>query len=112
MELLPILNHAAETASKRLVNCKGCTVCCERGGLVFLEEDEVAGLNDLEVPILRVNGVPFIKRLADGSCPMLDKGRRECTIYEDRPLCCRLFPIDGLRVEGRLRWGVSDICPD
>ena len=42
---------------------------------------------------------------------MLDCERRRCSIYDDRPLCCRLFPLDILRVDERLVWGVSSQCP-
>lgn len=112
MRPLPILSKRATVASSRLVNCKGCTVCCERGGLVYVGHDEVAGLKRLLVPLVAIDGVTFIKRLPDGSCPMLDRSGKKCSIYENRPLCCRLFPLDVLSISGRLQWALSTQCPE
>jgi putative zinc- or iron-chelating protein len=43
---------------------------------------------------------------------MLDRERRQCSIYADRPLCCRLFPLDLLAINNRLQWALSNQCPD
>lgn len=112
MRALPVLSTKATAASSRLVNCKGCTVCCESGGMVYVRNDEIPRLKNLNVPLVTIDGISFIKRLPDGSCPMLDRQRNNCSIYEDRPLCCRLFPLDVLERNGRLTWAVSNECPD
>src|SRR3989442_16016557 len=107
MKSLPILSERASLASSRLVNCKGCTSCCERGGLVFVRDEEVTALRRIGVPIITIGHVAFIKRLPDGSCPMLDRKDKKCSIYEDRPQCCRLFPLDVLTMGGELKWALS-----
>ncbi len=109
---LPVLASQATLASSRLVNCKGCTSCCEKGGPVYIADSEVPRLRQLGVPLVRIDGVSFIQRLQDGACPMLDRLGRRCTIYETRPLCCRLFPLDVLSVDGRLQWAVANQCPE
>ena len=60
---------------------------------------------------MRLEGISFIERMPDGSCPMLDRQRRRCSIYDDRPFCCRLFPIDILKLDGQLQWAISGQCP-
>jgi Fe-S-cluster containining protein len=42
---------------------------------------------------------------------MLDKVAKKCSIYENRPLCCRAFPIDIFSRNGELEWGVYSYCP-
>jgi len=112
MRELPVLSAKATAASARLVNCNGCTVCCESGGMVYVRDEEVPQLRSLKVPLVAIDGVTFIKRLPDGSCPMLDRRGNNCSIYENRPLCCRLFPLDVLGRNGRLTWAVSNECPE
>lgn len=111
MSPLVVLNEIAASASARLVDCEGCTTCCEHGGLVYVRAEEVAQLEGLGVPLITLEGVAFIRRLADGSCPMLDKPGRRCSIYEERPLCCRLFPMDVLATRAGLAWSLSQQCP-
>lgn len=107
--LCELYRHAAAVSSE-LVTCRGCTKCCE-SGLVYVREEEAESLRALGVPIVELDGVLFIESRADGSCPMLDRERKCCSIYEDRPLCCRLFPIDILKLNGKMSWAVSSQCP-
>jgi len=109
---LPILSERATIASSHLVDCNNCTSCCEHGGLVYVKDNEVERLKRLRVPLLSIDALFFIKRLPDGSCPMLDQEEKKCSIYHDRPLCCRLFPLDVLHLNGELQWALSDECPD
>ena len=108
---LNVLKEASSTATAQLVDCGGCTQCCERGGLVFIHPAEREDLSRLGVPMVNISGVLFIKRLVNGECPMLDKANRKCSIYESRPLCCRMFPLDVLQMEGQLQWSVETTCP-
>lgn len=104
------LLKAVEDTSKRLVKCAGCTKCCEKGIAYVLPEEE-KDLKALNVPLLQIDGITFIERRADGSCAMLDKANGRCSIYEDRPFCCRAFPLDVFSRRGRLEWGVYTYCP-
>jgi Fe-S-cluster containining protein len=47
-----------------------------------------------------------------GKCYFYDSGR--CSIYEDRPLDCRLFPFDIVQAEdGNFYWIVyNEFCPE
>jgi uncharacterized protein len=112
MNPFPILYDRAEIATSKLVDCRGCTSCCEKGGLVYVRDDELPRLKKKSVPIVAIDGLSFIRRKKDGSCPMLDRTNQKCSIYADRPLCCRLFPLDVLAAAGRLKWAISGLCPE
>jgi Fe-S-cluster containining protein len=73
--------------------------------------EEKVKLESLGVPIVTVNGVYFIQRAEGGACPMLSKEGRRCTIYEERPICCRLYPIDLLNRKGAIEWALYEYCP-
>jgi Fe-S-cluster containining protein len=112
MRALTVLQTQAAAASSKLVDCEGCTKCCEVGGLVYIRDYEIAELKKLDVPLFTSDGITFIKRLADGKCPMLNQAEGNCSIYANRPLCCRLFPLDVLQKDGKLHWVLSTDCPD
>lgn len=104
------LAGAIENTSKRIVNCAGCTKCCEKG-IAYVLPEERSKLESLEVPLIEIDSITFIRRKGDGSCAMLDKVNKRCSIYKDRPFCCRAFPLDVFSRRGRLEWGVYTYCP-
>jgi len=76
--------------------CKRCARCC-RGIPVNLTDEEVATL----CKHLRITAEEFDSRFIDhralalyikSPCPFLDGNR--CTVYERRPLVCRLYPFN------------------
>ena len=76
--------------------CKRCGRCCRDAPAdVNAEEQQLIeskGFTDfLDYP----DGTPqrFIKRKSDGSCLFLTK-ENKCSIYEVRPMICRLAPFD------------------
>lgn len=78
---------------------------------MYVLDMETHRLASLGVPILTLDGVNFIQRLQDGSCPMLDRKHKKCSIYSNRPLCCRLYPLDALSIGGRIHWALATLCP-
>lgn len=112
MTSLPVFYERAASTSSALVRCAGCTKCCESGGPVYIKDDEVKRLQELDVPLVWVDDIPFIRRLSDGACPMLDKVSKKCLVYEHRPLCCRLFPFDIFSIASDLKWAFYLDCPD
>jgi len=46
----------------------------------------------------------------DGSCIFLDDSGK-CGSYQDRPIECRIFPMDIQKINGKLVWVVWDRCP-
>ena len=107
------LNNFFEIACKascQLASCNKCSMCCKKGGLVYLMDEETTYLKALNVPILKIGGIRFIKRKKNGFCPMLID--EKCSIYSNRPLCCRLFPLDIIYFNDKLCWAISNMCPE
>lgn len=96
--------------SANYVKCKGCTKCCSEG-LVYILPSEIPQMECLETPLIKINEITFIKRLEDGSCSMLDKKNKICRIYQNRPICCRLFPLDIFFRDCSAQWGIYSYCP-
>jgi Fe-S-cluster containining protein len=101
---------ALDNISSQIVSCKGCTKCCEKG-LVYILPEECKSLESIGVPLIEIDGITFIQRKSDGSCSMLDKQHSRCTIYENRPMCCRAFPLDVFSRNGKLEWAIYTYCP-
>lgn len=93
-------------------------------GYVWLLEKEVAYLYEQGVPLVQVNngptfihsfpvtvqGVPDLS-IRYPSCSQLCTDSRRCSIYRDRPLACRLYPL-GLEteVDGTIVWALHLDC--
>lgn len=101
-----------ETGPKALVNCRGCAKCCREGGPVYVLKREVRRLEEMGVPLFPYKDFHFIRRLPGGQCVMLDKETGQCSIYEQRPLSCKLFPLD-IFAEGphEVEWVLFNFCP-
>jgi Fe-S-cluster containining protein len=105
------LYEVADDFSKRLVSCNGCTKCCE-SGIVYVLPEEKSRLESLGAQLINIDGVDYIKR-ENGVCSMLDRQHSRCSIefYKNRPLCCRLFPLDVFNRDYQTKWGVYNYCP-
>ena len=63
--------------------------------LEFLTAEEITGVEEDDPTWLEVGDERYLmalRRSADG-CHFLDKKTRYCTIYEARPILCRLYPF-------------------
>lgn len=68
----------------------------------FLEEDEVDDVEDDDATWLDVDGTKYImalRREDETGCYFLNNETRLCSIYEARPMLCRLFPFKVLEDE-------------
>lgn len=93
------------TESGTTYDCLACGACCHAGpNYVLLYEEDLVVLRQrgamhltarstLEVPRAGETGEELYMRSESGHCVALDPvpGRWACTIYEDRPLLCRVF---------------------
>jgi Fe-S-cluster containining protein len=61
----------------------------------FLQPDEISEVEAEDPTWLKVRGRKYIMALRrdEQSCFFLDKATRFCSIYEQRPLLCRLYPF-------------------
>ena len=75
------------------LNCSVCkNHCCgqsDRVGAPILLPSEIKNFDKND--ITDENGVYQLKRNENGLCKFLD-GNKRCSIYEKRPLECRLYP--------------------
>ena len=117
--------------------CEQCGTCCERGGPALHREDitlverGVLAIDDLvavrqgEIVIMPESGKPeateveLIKiqgKKGAWSCRFLHPSERTCSIYEDRPVSCRLLkcwdPEDVLAITGKKLLNRSDLVAD
>ncbi|RLE55056.1 MAG: YkgJ family cysteine cluster protein [Candidatus Methanomethylicota archaeon] len=75
--------------------CIRCGKCCEKY-IVPLKFSEALTLTRKYGPVaLNVNGKYYLTKKADGSCIFLNrKGPiAYCSIYLERPICCKLYPF-------------------
>lgn len=124
-----------EDEKKKFVfNCTRCGKCCaDRGPIPLVMEDlELWAKNRVVanmLPYLKFILTPkktldlvFTRQIGnqfeetpekaeenqDSSCPMYNKEKKECTIYENRPLSCRTYPLE---FDGQKFVVVDDECP-
>jgi len=112
-------------------HCQRCTNCCKN---LFKEQEKSFGLTlfDFEAEILKkkakkekislsLKPVNFIAdkvskkaivllwNIENKECPFLDK--KQCIIYENRPLVCRAFPVVSTGIHGNRPMIRSVLCP-
>lgn len=79
--------------------CEGCGECCHMPWV--MDEEAVDG-----VPMETIDGSRFIGGC--GQCAA--KVGTRCGIYKNRPLDCRLFPLDIVEHEGTYWWCIFQTC--
>lgn len=86
--------------------CSTCPILCARKKnihwLLTVESEQLKNL----LPVSKVKNAHFFE---GGLCPLLNNKR--CSIYNNRPLECRLNPISIYEIDGSLYWILYKICP-
>lgn len=104
--------YALLGALSQQAECKTCRKCEENVGLVYLLATEPADLERQGKQIVRTGlGANYVPRRADGWCSCFDPERNLCRIYDSRPLCCRLYPLDLIAIDGVPWWVLHSECP-
>jgi Fe-S-cluster containining protein len=92
--------------------CETCRLCEENVGLVYLIGDEAQRIAKLQLPILTTSQrVNYLGRTTEGWCCSFNPGSNTCKIYEDRPICCRIYPLDLMRINNEVWWVIHSECP-
>jgi Fe-S-cluster containining protein len=92
--------------------CATCRRCEEHVGLVYLLGDEADRVRDRSLPIVASSeGSRYLLRTRDGWCAAFNHVANTCRIYTARPLCCRLYPLDLMWLDGSLWWVIHIECP-
>ena len=71
------------------ITCEKCDACCCRLRVMLVTE---TGVPDRYIETDEC-GSRSMAQLDDGWCAALDRNTMMCTIYEKRPLVCRLFEM-------------------
>lgn len=113
-ELYAPLAPVERAIQSKMVHCDGCVHCCNTTGLIWVLPSEVEPMRAVGANLgVSEHGELFYVSRQTPNCPMLDLEKRQCTIYQERPLCCRLFPLDMRFQPGRLpRWVLFHTCPE
>lgn len=106
-----VYNRLSELSSQK--ECNSCRICESNVGLVYLFEKERVIIEKIDRNIISrsINNVCFIKRKESGYCSCFDVKTGKCRIYINRPLCCRLYPIDFMKIDNQIWWVVHSECP-
>ncbi|KJR43329.1 Uncharacterized protein MCHI_000776 [Candidatus Magnetoovum chiemensis] len=94
-----------------MINCGDCTIC--EGESVYLLPQEVESYKDrYGCAIASIESVYYLQH-KKGNCPFFDivEGCFNCSIYNDRPFCCRLYPLGIFDDNGTAKWGIYKHCP-
>jgi len=92
--------------------CQTCKLCEENIGLVYLLDKETEAISKRNVPLsITSRGAQYIARTSQGCCAAFNSTGNSCTIYESRPLCCRLYPLDLVTKNGEIWWVIHIECP-
>jgi Fe-S-cluster containining protein len=96
------------------ITCKkGCSSCCEKILTFFPVEFffivDYINKNDIDKALIKDN-VKSIKRDAVLRCPFLYK--KECLIYDARPIICRTFGMPAIMVDDDRERVELQICPE
>lgn len=87
-----------------LPSCNECAKCCFAGPWLLkgidinIPEEYVIELPEgiqINNPLKLNNYLGRLKQRENGSCVMLDEDSKTCTIYDNRPLACKLFHRGG-----------------
>lgn len=90
--------------------CKTCRLCEDNIGLVYVFNTESKKIGH-EHTISTSSGLNFFVRTHDNHCPYFNQESGKCGIYEDRPLCCRIYPLD-IYFDGIEYWWIAySDCP-
>jgi len=92
------------------MDCSNCGVCCTETEMVLCKKDikslEKRGFNQSQFINFDKNGYAVLKN-RDGYCVFYDLKNRKCSVYEDRPKGCRVYPVILEEETGVI---IDDIC--
>jgi hypothetical protein len=105
-KIAPIVQKAYEVfEGTSFPECDGCSLCCSCPWL--LKEESAAHPEIFKATTKTIEDVDFL--WDDGVCKYVKDDR--CSVYPNRPLDCRIFPLDVLEVDGVFWWAIYTTCP-
>jgi Fe-S-cluster containining protein len=97
------LKHTAKTRDASFsYQCHACNKCCHGKGIQVNPYETMRLSNHLKITTTEfrstyLNGQLLKQKQHSNACIFLDE--TGCTVHEDRPLACRLYPLGRLRIE-------------
>jgi hypothetical protein len=78
------------------MDCSNCGVCCTETEMLLCKKDikclEKRGFGQRQFVNFDKNGYAVLKN-RNGYCVFYDLKNRKCSVYEDRPAGCRVYPV-------------------
>jgi Fe-S-cluster containining protein len=78
------------------MDCSNCGVCCTETEMLLSKKDikclEKRGFSQNQFVNFDENGYAVLKN-HDGYCVFYDLKNHKCSVYEDRPVGCRVYPV-------------------
>lgn len=116
----PVLSRDKQSIQKLCDGCKHQSCCTGFASPLLFSTDleklkSIGKFNDKFLKDLTINGktVKTIKKKDDSStCIFWDEENTQCSIYQNRPFDCRMFPFDVYSIEGKFYWVVYSCNPD
>lgn len=95
--------------------CETCnhTACCTGFDAPFLFETDIKKLRQIgkddekfieEVRVADIFVKSLKKKDSSTNCILWDEDTNKCTIYDQRPFDCKMFPFDIMKINGDYRW--------
>lgn len=104
--------YSALMALSSQPECDTCRLCEENVGLVYVFKKEAARSESLRRSTCKTSeSVAYVQRTRDGWCTHFSVEAGRCGVYEARPLCCRLYPLDLMQLDGEIWWVLHSECP-
>jgi Fe-S-cluster containining protein len=96
--------------------CNQCNLCEQNVGLVYLIGTELNQIRDTTAAVITTaDDIMYLPRkqmeMDAAWCNCFDVQTNRCRIYSSRPLCCRLYPLDLMKLDSRLWWVIHGECP-
>jgi len=92
------------------MRCSNCGKCCEGTEMELSNDDirrlEGAGYQRNQFSVLDNHAIRLMN--VDGWCVFYSPAERNCRVYKNRPLGCRLYPVVYSDDEGVM---VDELCP-
>jgi Fe-S-cluster containining protein len=78
------------------MRCSHCGVCCTETEMLLSKKDikrlKERGFNQKQFARFDQQGYATLKN-RDGYCVFYDRSKHRCSVYEDRPSGCRVYPV-------------------
>ena len=94
--------------------CTGCGNCCTgEPGYVWVTEQEIQSLADLtgteleaftETYVRKIGARFSLREFPNGDCVFFDSDKRNCTVYDARPVQCKTWPFWNSNLETPEDW--------